>query len=185
MCCRFFVPGRDDPEYGEFIGTVKKPELIKLSSEISPKDTVAVLANNRSNVPSAFPMRWGYTEYGKLIFNTRSETAAEKQIFRDGMLNRRCLIPASCYFEWDKDKNKYRIGTGSIIWLAGIYRFEDNFPVFSVLTQEPTEELSVIHNRMPVIIPRESKAAWLHKSTDPNTLIHSSVKQLEYSVIKK
>lgn len=180
MCCRLFVPSRDDPEYAAFLASVRKPELLKLNCEIYPKDTVAVLANSKNDTPSAFPMRWGYTEYGKLIFNTRSETAAEKKIFRDGIRNRRCLIPAACYFEWDRDKNKYRIGTGNLIWLAGIYRFEDTLPVFSILTQEPTAELAKIHDRMPVIISRDAKDNWLNRAAEPDRLIRSSVREPEY-----
>ena len=124
MCCRFYVPGKDNEEYREFLSEIKNPEQLSMFGDVHPADTVAVLANNRNRQPAPFAMKWGYTEFGKLIINTRSETAAEKPLFRDGILNRRCLIPAAYYYEWDKNKNKYRIGSDSntLIWLAGINR---------------------------------------------------------------
>ena len=73
------------------------------TGEIYPTDTVPVLANNKSMVITPFAMKWGYTlPDGKQIINARSETAADKPLFRDGMLQRRCLIPATNYFEWEK-----------------------------------------------------------------------------------
>ncbi len=183
MCCRFYIPGYDMEEYDEILKGVRNPYFIKTSGDISPNDTVAVIANNKNNKPAAFGMRWGYTAYGKLIFNTRSETAGTKEIFRDGFYNRRCLIPALYYYEWDKDKNKFRISTGEkeLIYLAGIYRFEEKTPVFSVLTREPTEELRAIHDRMPVILPRIMQDAWLDRTNAPAGLIHDSANKFEIS----
>ena len=60
----------------------------------------AVTASNRKLEPQAFGMKWGYQlPDGKLIFNARSETAAQKVMFADGMRQRRCLIPADSYYE--------------------------------------------------------------------------------------
>ena len=79
---------------------------------------------------------------------------------------RRCIIPASWYFEWEhlisntgqkKTGDKYMIqpNGSSMTWLAGLYRIEDSLPVFAVLTREPTDELRRIHDRMPLILPKE------------------------------
>lgn len=183
MCCRFFAPGEDNPEYADFISGLKNTSQIKTGCEVFPRDTVAVLANNRQQAPAPFPMRWGFTEFGKLIFNTRSETAAAKPLFRDGIMNRRCLIPAICYYEWDQDKNKFQIGPveSELIWIAGIYRFEENTPVFSILTRAPSDELRKIHERMPVIIPNKNKFTWLEKEADPDLLIKTSLMNLQFA----
>ena len=127
-----------------------------------------MLANNKSMVITPFAMRWGYTlPDGKQIINARSETAADKPLFRDGMLQRRCLIPATNYFEWEKrgkDRIKYAIREcdSPILYMAGVYRIENGKPVFSILTREPAESIAFIHNRMPVILHPEAKNDWLN-----------------------
>ena len=116
-------------------------DLAKTSSEISPSDCVPVVANNKNLIPSPFAMQWGYTlSDGKKIINARSETAAGKPLFRDGMENRRCLIPAGNYFEWEKrgkEKIKYAIrpADSPSMYMAGIYRLEKGKPVFTILTR--------------------------------------------------
>lgn len=106
-------------------------------------------------------MKWGYKlPDGKLIFNARSENAAQKAMFADGMRQRRCLIPADCYYEWQKvgqGKQKYQLAPTDTngFFIAGIYRIKQGFPVFSILTKEPVESIVFIHNRMPVILPYE------------------------------
>lgn len=180
-----FVSDKDSEEYSRIVSSMKNPEDVILHGEIHPADRVAVIANSKLHTPTVFGMKWGYTEFGKLIFNTRSETAGEKKIFRDGIMNRRCLIPVVCYFEWDGNKRKYRIesGEGKLIFLGGIYRRESDMPVFSVLTREPTALLGRIHNRMPVIIPEESIRDWLSEKGEYGGIIHNSFTDLSFATV--
>ena len=105
---------------------------------------------------------------GRRLINARSETAAEKPMFRDSMRARRCLLPMSAYFEWEhrgRERIKYRISpeAGGLHSLAGLYRFEGGFPVCTVLTTDATPGIAFIHNRMPVILPEEKRDGWLRK----------------------
>ena len=117
-------------------------------------------------------MKWGYTlPDGKPVTNARSETAAEKPMFRDGMLNRRCLVPASNYFEWERrgrERVKYAIRPAGhpVLYMAGVYRMEGGRPVFAILTRAPAEPIAFIHDRMPVILPADAQAAWLDVRND-------------------
>ena len=83
--------------------------------EVRPTNIAAVIAPNaRDRRPAVFPMKWGFIHphRGMLVFNTRSETAAEKPLFVTSIDDRRCLIPATCYYEWQKAdgrKIKYAI----------------------------------------------------------------------------
>ena len=92
-------------------------------------------------------------------------------MFKDGLKNRRCLIPASSYFEWekrDKGKIKYDIrpdGNGTL-YMAGLYRIEGNKAVFTILTREPAESIAFIHDRMPVILPNDMRNDWLNLKYD-------------------
>lgn len=104
MCGRFYVP--EDSEIAmlrKVIENLESRNVTVKTGEVSPGDVAAVIASNRELRPQPFGMLWGYhLPNGKLLFNARSETAAEKSIFADGMAHRRCAIPAAHYFEWQK-----------------------------------------------------------------------------------
>ena len=72
-----------------------------------------------------------------------------------------------------KTGDKYAIQPGgcTVTWLCGLYRIEDGYPVFVVLTKEPTAELSGIHDRMPVMLPKEKIDEWINPSSDPEEII--------------
>lgn len=177
MCGRFYI--ENDSEVQTVVRIIRKrgqaPDDLKVSGEFFPGDIVPVIAPDRKKNPTAYAMQWGYHLDKKLIFNARSETAAEKTLFRDGIMGRRCVIPASWYFEWDTQKTRYAIHPGeSKAFLAGIYRMEDR-PVFTVLTREPGESTRGIHPRMPVILRRDDILRWIDPETDADKLIRSSV----------
>lgn len=140
---------------------------LKTSGEVFPGDRVPVICRGRSGEIGAFPMEWGYRlPDGKRLINARIETAAEKPTFRDGMRARRCLMPMSAYYEWERRGRahaKYRIAPegGGLNCLAGVYRFEEGRPVFAVLTMEAAEEIAFIHDRMPVVVRDCDREAWL------------------------
>lgn len=63
----------------------------------------------------------------------------------------------------------------SVTWLCGLYRIEDDLPVFTVLTKSPTEELAQIHDRMPVILPGDKINEWINPSSTPEALISDAL----------
>ena len=78
-------------------------EAVKGAGEVFPGDRVPVLCLSRAGNLRPFAMDWGYTlSDGKRLINARSETAAEKPMFRESMRLRRCLLPMSAYFEWER-----------------------------------------------------------------------------------
>ena len=172
MCGRYWIDdGRESIELKEIIEAVNRRvvvEPVKTAGEIFPADTVPVVASNKSMAPTAFAMQWGYTlPDGRRIINARSETAETKPMFADGMRQRRCAVPATNYFEWEragKAKTKYAIRPtdGALFYMAGIYRIESGRPVFSILTREPAESIAFIHDRMPVILPHGLVRDWVN-----------------------
>ena len=181
MCCRYLIAEEDEDDI--LFDGFRGGEGVKMHGEIFPTDTVPVIARGKTMKRSVFPMRWGYRENGKLIFNSRAETLREKRIFRDGIERRRCLVPASAYFEWGKDdKVKYKItkNGGGMILFAGIYRFEDGIPVFSVITCMPDEHLFALHDRKPLILAPSCTEEWLF-SENPETLFGSDVRELSWA----
>lgn len=188
MCGRYFI-AEDDPteELMQIIEAVNRRNAdVKTSGEIRPTDTIPVLANTPALQTGAYAMRWGYTmPDGTPMFNARSETAASKAMFKDGMAQRRCIIPATYYFEWEKrgkERIKYAIAPeGShMIYMAGIYRKEGNRAACAILTRSPAPEIAFIHDRMPVILPAEAVADWINIRYDAQDVLRAAVVDVGY-----
>jgi len=195
MCGRYYIADEDAAEdLRQIIEEVNRrnnggEKPVKTVGEIFPTDLAPVLANNKNMQPAAFAMEWGYTlPDGRRIINARSETAHEKGMFKDGLKNRRCLIPASSYFEWekrDREKIKYDIrpvGSGTL-YMAGLYRIEGNKAVFTILTREPAESIAFIHDRMPVILPGDMRNDWLNMKYDPMDVMKAAVTEVEHRAV--
>ena len=188
MCGRYYIAEDDAAEeLRQIIEAVNRRSTdVKTSGEVRPGDTVPVLANSPTLQPGAYAMHWGYTlPDGKLLFNARSETTADKALFQDGMTQRRCLIPATCYFEWEhrgKEKIKYAIAPegSQMLYLAGIYRKEGNRAACTILTREPAESIAFIHNRMPVILPAEAVRDWLNIRYDAADVLTAAQENMQY-----
>ena len=169
MCGRYWIdPGDDQLE--QIIAQMQRTDLpVKTSGEIFPGDALPVLCLSRAGNERAFAMTWGFAlPNGQRVINARSETAREKPLFAQSMAQRRCLLPMSAYFEWQKDgreKIKYRIAPvePGMYFLAGLYRFEGNRPVCCVLTLPASPELAPIHPRMPLILPAQAQKDWLRQ----------------------
>src|SRR5574344_2147574 len=121
MCGRYYIAPEDEP-MKELIAHVTNSAELKLG-EIFPTDHAPVIIPH-GEVVSAF---WGFPKFdGKgEIINARSETAEEKRTFRYAFQNARCLIPASCYYEWQNDNGRkkrytFSLPDDNIIYLGGI-----------------------------------------------------------------
>jgi putative SOS response-associated peptidase YedK len=138
---------------------------------------VPVVANNGDQQIEFF--RWGLIPFwaedpaiGNRMINARSETLAEKPSFRAAYRRRRCLVLADGFYEWRKEpgsrsKTPYlvRMASGEPFAFAGLWEAwrPDDTPVLSctIITTRPNELVAPIHNRMPVILPREAYDLWL------------------------
>jgi len=126
-------------------------------------------------------MRWGFIPYwykspndGPLLINARAETIAEKPAFREACRSRRCLIPATGFYEWTKTADGKRLPwyihakDGSPVVFAGVWQVWDKgeAPVTScaIVTTQANEEMSKIHHRMPVTLQPSQWALWLGES---------------------
>ena len=187
MCGRYTFSAKSDSDMIRQVQESLEARNIEVKTGVvNPGDVAAVIASNRRLEPQVFGMKWGYgLSNGKLVFNARSESAAEKALFADGMKQRRCLIPADSYFEWEhleKRKQKYEIApNGSAgFCLAGIYRIEQGRAVFSILTREPAQSIAFIHDRMPVILPTAVAEDWLNPRYNGSDILKSAVLNMRY-----
>jgi putative SOS response-associated peptidase YedK len=124
-------------------------------------------------------VRWGLVpswakdvSVGNRMINARVESLTEKPAFRTAARTRRCLVPADGWYEWAKrldspGKQPYFITPqdGSVLALAGLWevwgRGDDRLYTCTVLTSPAVGALSEIHDRMPLVLPRERWADWL------------------------
>lgn len=110
------------------------------------------------------------------FINARSETAFDKPSFRTAMGRKRCLVPASLFYEWQKTPGRklpFAIALKKMepMALAAIHAEHEAFgPTLAILTTAPNMLLAPIHNRMPLILPPEAHAAWLDPAT-PRTAL--------------
>ena len=194
MCGRYYIAEDDlSDELSRIIDELnrkKTPEGLKTSGEIFPSDIVPVLANSRKQDVQPFAMRWGYAfPNGRPIINARSETAAQKPMFKDGMRQRRCVIPASHYFEWERRgaaRTKYAIrpAHADTLYLAGIYHLENHdgviVPAFTILTRDAASGIVFIHPRMPVLLPADAAPDWLNPGYNAEEVIAAALTDMEY-----
>ena len=123
-------------------------------------------------------MRWGFIPRwyekpngGPLLINARAETIAEKPAFRTAARERRCLIPASGFYEWTKDSESGRdpwfihAHDKAPLAFAGIWQDwqhgEETLRTCAVVTCGANTSMSAIHHRMPVILARQDWGLWL------------------------
>ena len=138
--------------------------------DIYPTDLAPVYAPREDRQGMELELKkWGYhRHFGKktLLINARSETVMEKAIFRDDFLNRRCLIPAKGFYEWNEKKEKFRFtGTEELIYLGGFFHGQtEGFDEFMIMTKPPVELVAPIHNRMPVVIPADQAIDFLYST---------------------
>ncbi|ACL70074.1 SOS response-associated peptidase [Halothermothrix orenii] len=142
-------------------------------AEIFPSEKAPVVTRE-GNKKQLRLFKWGFSpKFTRwLIINARGETIDKKPTFRESFFKRRCLIPATGFFEWKKTENgsqRYKITVNGedIFSMAGIYDiFTDKngveVPCFSIITTRPNKKIKNIHNRMPVILSPESEELWLN-----------------------
>ena len=125
-------------------------------------------------------MRWGlipfFAKDAKIAYSTinaRAETVATSPVFREPMKRRRCLVPATGFYEWQaldkKSKQPWAIelADGNLFAFAGLWdRWKDKatgqpLETYTIITTDPNELLEPIHNRMPVILSPQDYSRWL------------------------
>jgi putative SOS response-associated peptidase YedK len=131
-------------------------------------------------------MRWGLIPYwakdpsiGLRTINAKAETITTAPAFREAIKCRRCLVPADCFYEWQrlnaKTKQPFAIAMkdGKPYALAGLWeRWKDRkagteLLTFTVITTDPNEIVEQLHDRMPCIIPEKDYDRWLQPG-DPD-----------------
>lgn len=167
------------------------------SYNIAPGQHVPVIVEHDGSVV-AETMKWGLipswakdSKLGYKLINARSETIFDKPTWRSAVVRRRCLVPATGFYEWKRlvgstAKEPYFIfPTNGGTWaFAGVY---DNWhspdgsvvSSFSIVTVNPNSVMAPIHDRMPVILHREDEEHWLDPDMEDRLQITDLLRPLE------
>jgi putative SOS response-associated peptidase YedK len=138
-------------------------------------------------------LQWGLVPFwakdasiGRRLINARLDGVADKPAFREAWTRRRCLIPASGFYEWSepvdgrKRPHFIRPGDEPLFALAGLWErwrtpAGDKLETCVIVTTDANAQLAPIHDRMPLLIPRDAHALWL----DPGSSVADVAKLAE------
>lgn len=182
MCGRFSIFA--DPErLAERFDASLPEEGLRPRYNAAPTQNLPVILNENNGARQIQLLRWGLVPswaedpvIGSRMINARSETLAEKPSFRTALKKRRCLVLADGFYEWQqtptgKVPTRITLQSGEPFALAGLWETwkeptGDLLRTFTIITTSPNELLAPIHNRMPVILPREHESIWLDNGAD-------------------
>ena len=173
---------------GRFTRTLPMPEIAREfevsdvsadldpSYNIAPTQQVAVVIDE--GVRRLVPVQWGLVpswakdpSVGNKMINARAETITEKASYRNAFKKRRCLVVADGFYEWQKTGDGkrpiyIRLKSGKPFGFAGLYEVweppeGEALTTCTIITTEANELMKPIHDRMPVIVPKEKQDLWL------------------------
>lgn len=185
MCGRYTVKKGALKKFEEALG-IRAPEISSRYNVCPGQDNPVIRGGSEAAEFSSEAMRWGFVpnwlnepDTKASTINARVETVSEKPYFRDAYRQRRCLVPADGYYEWQQvGKAKiphYIQGESETFAFAGLWDARegtDPDPVssYAIITTAAAEGIRFIHHRMPVILPQRHWNTWLDASTSPDAL---------------
>jgi putative SOS response-associated peptidase YedK len=185
MCGRYSF-AVEDALIRERFGIRVHTAIYKARYNCAPTQNLAVIANNAPDTLNYF--RWGLipswakeSSIGSKLINARAETLLEKPSFRNPFRSRRCLVPATGFFEWKRNgkdtpwrvPEPFHIGlkNGGPFSFAGLWDqwvSPDGAIIhsFTIITTSPNKLTEQIHDRMPVILHRDDEQRWISPRPD-------------------
>ena len=170
MCGRYELFYNDENyQMNKIIELAEKntPSVSFEPKEVFPSANVPIIASTENKIKPEFFV-WGFPGFQKkeLIINARSETVAQKPTFKQAMLHRRCVVPSTGFYEWSHDsqkkKYKFNLPEQENLYMAGIWNEYEGEKHFVILTTAANQSMAPIHNRMPLILPKELIRSWIN-----------------------
>lgn len=185
MCGRFTFAYEDWSEVIFTFGLHGDFPIFPKRYNVAPGQMVPAIVSDGVNRRFG-SLRWGLVpsfatseKSGYKMINARAETLVERPAFRRLLLRKRCLIPADGFYEWKKSGNgkqpmRITLSSRKLFAFAGLYdtwmgQSGDRIHSCTIVTTAPNEFMKTIHDRMPVILPKEHEHLWLSRddtSTD-------------------
>jgi putative SOS response-associated peptidase YedK len=192
MCSRYFL----DAEGNIIAYTFRvpaAPERIRKRFNIAPTQEAPVVRMDREGNREIAMLRWGLVPFwakdlkvGTSMINARSEGIEAKPAFREAVKSRRCIVPATGFFEWQGDrpgrKQPFAITVPEmpLFAFAGLWErwkpatsepapreaASGHVETFTIVTTDANEAVARIHDRMPVILAMDALHTWLAGPAD-------------------
>lgn len=170
MCGRYTIyTDADERELLEILRVIESKDREGSGSnyktgEIFPTDHVPLLIRGNNGGMNVILSDWGFKLRGRPIINARRETVAEKPLFRNNLINRRCVVPSTGFFEWNNKKTKYLFNLPGtrMLYMAGLWRGSVDSSEFVIITAEANSSVLPVHDRMPLVLTRDKIESWLY-----------------------
>ena len=195
MCGRFALFA--SPERVAEYFTLAEPPSLAPHYNLTPGQDIAAVRVDRDGVLRLSALRWGLVPFwakdaaiGRRLINARLDSLADKPAFREALTRRRCLIPASGFYEWGVDaagkKQPFFVRPRGepLLAIAGLWerwRAPSGEPLETcvIVTTEANATLAAIHDRMPVVLTRAAQDVWLDARSDVATITELAARGLE------
>ena len=183
MCGRFGL--WPDPQEVQSLFQLQEPLPLEPRYNIAPGQEILAIGQGSNQVRKASSLLWGLVPHwakesktGYKMINARAESLWSKPAYKAAARRRRCLIPASCFFEWKRKeqgaKQPYciRPKNGDLFAFAGIWEhWEDSqsgqaINSCAIVTTHANEAVSELHDRMPVIVSPGDYEVWLDRRVE-------------------
>lgn len=176
MCSRYSLTS--PPEAVRQLFDLGEVEAFPPRYNIAPTEPVSIVRRDPKGANALRLVRWGLIppwvkdprQFTTLI-NARSESAAEKPSFRGALRHRRCLVPASGFYEWSgprgaKQPHLVKLADAELFALAGLWETwlgadGSELETMAILTTVANADMEPIHDRMPVIVAPQDFDHWL------------------------
>ena len=182
MCGRYYVDEETAREIEKLVRDLDRRLKMERTGDVFPSQN-AIILKGEGNHLAAEQMRWGFPgfEKGKLLINARAETALERPTFRESVQDRRCIIPARGFYEWNKSKEKFTFERKEtpVLFMAGCYNRYEGQERFVILTTDANSSVAPVHNRMPLILEPEELGDWVLDDQATESLLHKTPVLLE------
>ncbi len=185
MCGRYYYVDKTAYEVEDDLHLFKGA-FAASRGDITPGMTTAgIIWNKGSDSDIAISeLFWGIMSRDKkLIINARAESVMEKAKFADSVRNRRCILPAAGFYEWDVRKTKFMFKRADErpIYLAGFYDLSENRDSFVILTTAANSSMKPVHDRMPVMIDRGNVRDYLGDLAAAMDMLREPMPELDRS----
>lgn len=193
MCGRYTLHTKAE-ELAKRYNIARIPHDMPANFNVAPGQQMPIIIEQDGKRQLEF-MQWGLIpswskdpRIGYKLINARDDTIFDKPIWRNVILKKRCLIPASGFYEWQKapdvkkvSKQPFYIHPKQIelfsfagVWETWKDKNNQEHMTYSIITTEPNKEMAAIHNRMPVILHPVDEPKWL----EPSRVTRSSIEPL-------
>lgn len=190
MCARFTMSTAPDELIEEFEAVLAPGTELTASYNIAPTASAPIVRETKEGERVLETARFGYIPHwakdarvGVRMLNARSESAQDKPAFRRAYRKYRCLVVADGFYEWRRQGKKkipfrFHLEGGGPFGFAGLWSIWDDadgeaVKSFTILTRESMGAVSKIHERMPVVLPREAYAGWVSRSEEDPAAIEA------------